>query len=416
MVASEACFNPLIQALPTLPHMCFQPSHTFSCTCPPQAKEAASATQYSATTGSAGTTAATSSAPPAGPTATSALRGQLWSALERRDVQAVTQLLDQGVSPNLTRLDCSASPSPLIVAAEWGSLALVRLLLDRGADVHYSDVRGNTALIAAGFADTASVSDQQQIIRLLLEAGSEVNATNHLDQNALHTAIISRCLGAVRELLSARIDLDVVDLYGETSVSCALFDGPPDFRILDLLIAAGVHPNGRSPIEPHMITILWVCGYDNTSVERSHLAEPLAPVKAVADVVSKLIERDADVTLRSHNGNVALHRAAGWGDPALIRLLLQDPAATAATINAQTYNSRYSPLMEAAAYGCSPRALHLRLLLAAGADTELRNDLGQTALLLAAKRAQTDILKVCGGGGGGGLGLRWGRPHCCWRL
>ena len=132
---------------------------------------------------------------------------------------AVTQLLDQGVSPNLTRLDCSGAPSPLIAAAEWGCLPLVRLQLTRGADVHYRDMPSNTALVAAGFALGANVNDHLQVIRLLIEAGNDVDATNHLDQNALHPTIIARRFGAVRELLSV-------------------------LRIIELLITTGVDPNG----------------------------------------------------------------------------------------------------------------------------------------------------------------------------
>ena len=77
-------------------------------------------------------------------------------------------LLRAGVS-----VDGTADETPLFRAAEKGWLALLRLLLQHGANVHTRNYKGNTPLwIAACFRNTECMAE-------LLNAGADPNAANN---------------------------------------------------------------------------------------------------------------------------------------------------------------------------------------------------------------------------------------------
>jgi ankyrin repeat protein len=51
--------------------------------------------------------------------------------------------------------------------------AIVKLLLERGADVQAADKNGNTAI-----SEAASKGCDRELIRMLIKAGAKINATN----------------------------------------------------------------------------------------------------------------------------------------------------------------------------------------------------------------------------------------------
>ncbi|MDP6718196.1 MAG: ankyrin repeat domain-containing protein [Pirellulaceae bacterium] len=78
----------------------------------------------------------------------------------------------------------STGSTPLIDAAFRGNLEIVKLLLDRGAKVNATNRDGNTPLIAAAFMC------RTEVVRLLLDQGASVNHKNELGETVLE--ILSR--------------------------------------------------------------------------------------------------------------------------------------------------------------------------------------------------------------------------------
>lgn len=74
--------------------------------------------------------------------------------------------------------------TPLMVAVPNGSPALVKALLDSGANVNLRDVRGMTALMLAVACDHAN----PEIVRLLLAKGAEINVRSDVGETALDWA------------------------------------------------------------------------------------------------------------------------------------------------------------------------------------------------------------------------------------
>ena len=109
----------------------------------------------------------------------------------------------------------------------------------------------------------------------------------------------------------------------------------------------------------------------------------LAALKGHIDLVKKLIERGADV---NKPGWTPLHYAATNAHLEIMDLLLENHA----YIDAESPN-KTTPLMMAAQYG---NADAVKLLLEAGADATLRNQLGLTAIDFANKANRSDSAEL----------------------
>ena len=84
-------------------------------------------------------------------------------------------------------------PHPLIVAVARDEAAVVRALIDGGADVNLVLNQGETLLFLA------AALDRQDLVRLLLELGAEVNVVSENGQTALDLAPNE----GMREILTA---------------------------------------------------------------------------------------------------------------------------------------------------------------------------------------------------------------------
>jgi len=166
----------------------------------------------------------------------------------------------------------------------------------------------------------------------------------------------------IAQLLSRGFDPDTLDPQGNTGLFLALRDG-------SLKAANALVDWPRTKVETR------------TANDESPLM--MAALKGHADLVRKLVERNADV---NKTGWTPLHYAATNGHLAIMQLLLDNHA----YIDAESPNGT-TPLMMAAHYG-TPAAV--KLLLEAGADPGLKNQLGLTAMDFAVRANRRDAAEL----------------------
>jgi ankyrin repeat protein len=154
----------------------------------------------------------------------------------------VRVLLDRGANPNVALKapllmrqhnggDASLGDgaTPLMRAAKAGDVALARTLLDHGADPSLALKNGTTTMMVAlsgrGARALTSEAPAFQMIRMMLERGADVNAVNAGGETLLHQGV-SRGEGFVRLLAERGAKLDVKDKSGRTPLDVALGVAP----------------------------------------------------------------------------------------------------------------------------------------------------------------------------------------------
>jgi ankyrin repeat protein len=167
---------------------------------------------------------------------------------------------------------------------------------------------------------------------------------------------------AVTNLLQRGFDANTVSPAGDPGLLLAIRDQSP--RVTGVLL-----------------------NWSKTNVEARNLKDEsplmLASLKGLDEVCKQLIKQGADV---NKPGWTPLHYAATNGHLAVLELLLENHA----YIDAASPNSS-TPLMMAAHYGSIAA---VKLLLDAGADPLLKNDLGLTAIDFAQRVNRRDAAEL----------------------
>jgi ankyrin repeat protein len=281
----------------------------------------------------------------------------LISAVRAQDTQSVEKILKS--DPALLKLTDQGGSTALHHAAGFGTVAIMKMLIDHGADVNAKNDRNSTPLHWA-------VADEAKT-RLLLDSGANINARQADGRTPLYNMIGMENHNAVARLLLDRgADPNIPTANGNTNLMVAA--GRGDVEALKLLIAHGAKVDARN-------------GAGGTALINSALGRN--------EAVRLLLAQGADVNAATKRKVTALSNAAMQGSEEIVRLLLD----RGAKVNVQD-DRGYSPLMYAA-YAETLSAGVVKLLLAKGADTSFTGE-GETAKTLAAKRGDSEVARLLG--------------------
>ncbi len=244
--------------------------------------------------------------------------------------------------------------TPLSLAAEEGATEIMRILLRPGLDAGKSadaedKEAASTPSIGSGALFTAIENDDVEMVRLLVEAGADVNAAEGFGGNTpLHEAVEKGDAEIVKILVAAGADVEAEGFMSRTPLSLAAEEGATE--IMQILLGPG----------------------------------PEAGTSADGE--------DKEAASAPSIGSGALFTAIENGNVALVRLLVE----AGADVNAAEGFGGNTPLHEAVEQG---DAEIVKILVAAGADVEAEGFMRRTPLSLAAEEGATEIMQILLGPG-----------------
>eukprot|EP00439_Symbiodinium_sp_Y106_P053888 s269_g7.t1 len=280
----------------------------------------------------------------------------------------------------------------LTATASAGSPIEVESLLQLPQDPDLRDREGDTALMSASY------HGHIEVVRLLLEAGADVDMADARDFTALHLA--SRCnhVEIVRLLLEAGADTDLADGEGCTALRLAALQG--HVEVARLLLESGAEDvanksgdtalmiaSGTGDVE--MVHLLLAAGFTmDLRNEDGRTALTYASWGRHMDVVRLLLmaRRERDLPASDDDVCGALRMASSQGYAEVARLLLES-GAEKDVANDQGFTA----LITASASG---RVEVVRLLLEAGANPNLADEDGCTALMIASARHDVEVVSL----------------------
>ncbi|KAK6358105.1 hypothetical protein TWF730_007460 [Orbilia blumenaviensis] len=302
-----------------------------------------------------------------------------YSALEG-DEGLLTLLPKDGAKPDARDV---RDRIPLSLAAENGHGAVVKILLEAGAELDTKcDSHGQTPL------SWAAANGREAVVKILLEAGAELDTKSKSGQTPLSWAAQYGYEVVVKILLEAGAELDTKSKSGQTPLSWAAANGRE--AVVKILLEAGAEldtksESDRTPLSwaaangrEAVVKILLEAGAElDTKSESDRTPLSWAAANGREAVVKILLEAGAELDTKSESDRTPLSWAAANGREAVVKILLE----AGAELDSKS-KSGGTPLSLAAANGCEAV---VNILLEAGAELDTKSESGGTPLSLAAQ-------------------------------
>jgi hypothetical protein len=192
------------------------------------------------------------------------------------------------------------NPEPLHLAAYFGHEAVVKLLLEKGADFE-----AKNSIFSATPLCLAAENGHEAVVKLLLKKGADFEAQNStFSETPLCLAAENGHEAVVKLLLDKGADFEPKDQDGPIPLSYAVSSGHT--AIVKLLLDKGADPevkddDGRTPLS-------------------------LAAEDGLEAVVKLLLDEGADFEAKDQRGQTPLSWAARNGHEAVVKLLLDKGA------------------------------------------------------------------------------------------
>ncbi len=333
-------------------------------------------------------------------TATPGGETALMTAARAGKVDAVTLLLDRGA--NVNAKDSVHAQTALMWAVLENHVDMVKLLIARGADVNahtnITTPKGEYVPARAGGASGNGIIRQRalptadggmtpllfavrdgnaEMMRLLLDRGANLGQSSGNKTSPLLIALLNGQVAIATALLERGADPNAADAYGRAALFAAIdlrnfnhekygdlpTDGRDPLELIKALLKKGANVNAKTDTVPihglMQFDASWVNFDGETPFVRAALSGDI-------EVMRLLLEHGADPNIATTQGTTSLMAAAGinW-------------------IPGQTYSHSEADYIEA-----------VKLCLDRGADVNASNSLGLTAMHGAANRGWESVIRI----------------------
>ncbi|XP_076129143.1 kinase D-interacting substrate of 220 kDa B isoform X1 [Alosa pseudoharengus] len=313
----------------------------------------------------------------------------LMLAAEQGSLEIIQELIRRGANVNLDDVDCW---SALICAAKEGHVDVVKELLESSAYIEHRDMGGWTALMWAAYKGRVEVT------QVLLENEANPNTTGH--QYSVYPIIWAAGRGhseIVHLLLKHGAKVNCSDKYGTTPLIWASRKGHYDCVMHLLENGADVDQEGANSMTALIVAVKG--GYTevvkellkrnpnvNMTDKDGNTALMIAAKEGYTEIVQDLLDAGTYVNIPDRSGDTVLIGAVRGGHVEIVRALLHKYA----DIDIRGQDNK-TALYWAVEKG---NATMVRDILQCNPDTETTTKDGETPLIKATKMRNIDIVEL----------------------
>ncbi len=308
-------------------------------------------------------------------------------------------------------------------AVRNGNLEAVQLLLENGAVVDLTDEMGNTALMLASW------NGEKDLVSLLVQEGADINSVNRWGYTPLICASSKRqsAVGAI--LLSLGADPEVENIEGDTALLIASKQDDTELLSNLFLKGADIHHQNKNGLDSLMLAalvgaenavqLLLKSGADVSKTSKEgYTALMYASEQGYLNIVQMLTDWGVDLSMKNKNGLKAVDLAYAGGKKEIVNYFFDKMGEEALEPQYRELPKKFfsavskgdmvavkemlswgvdinkpdsygtTPLMAASFKGYETL---VRYLIDSGADMELRDQNGLTAIDYAVKNEKYEV-------------------------
>jgi ankyrin repeat protein len=279
-------------------------------------------------------------------------------AIQDDDVGKMREILDG--SFDCQSMDQEKGRTALMWASGLGRTEIAGMLVEKGAQIDFSPREFTSLMLAAA-------GGHEKIVALLIKNGAEVSKPGFLGFTALHDAARNGHLGIVKLLVEAGADLDATNFRNSTPLIVAAFEKHQE--VARYLVERGADVNIID--KQGMNAFIW------------------AILGNQENLAQYLLDKGTDLKVVDKLGRNALYWAIHQDMPRIAKQLI----AKGIDVNSQVSEGSLKGLTSLmAAVWHTPELVPL--LIDKGADIHAKNNNGETALDLARKGKNHEVVQI----------------------
>ena len=224
--------------------------------------------------------------------ATNAMAQEIFNAITGNDIEKVKNLIESDTS--LLESKQEHNMTPLMFAASEGNYELTKLLINKGANIHYTRPLGFSTIFMP------SMFGHFEIVKLLVEHGVDINIKDRWGRTALYVAINFGTKEIAEYLVDQGAEIPVKD----DLLHHALAKGMTE--IVEFMLKNGANTNS---INENDGTLLHSAAKGNQ-----------------ANIVKEMIDKGMNINMKNRYGLAPIHFASMYGNREYIEMLIKHNA------------------------------------------------------------------------------------------